>query len=205
VITNSGRHFLPLSHVKKTVVAASMVKLNVIHWHIVDAESFASCSDQFPGLCAEGAYPNSKDSSSPSRNVTKAIYTTAELRALVAFAKSHGVRIMPEWDMPGHGSWGFGMPTLMTSFCRDTLDPTRPELYDFLRKFLTEMGTIFEEKYLFLGGDEVAFTCFDNSPSVAAWMRSKGVECLVNAAALMAANDGQGTPPPQQNDLRLAC
>jgi hypothetical protein len=46
---------------------------------------------------------------------------------------------------------GYGMPELVTSGCRDALDPTRPELYDFLLKFLTEMGSIFKDKYLFLG------------------------------------------------------
>ena len=45
---SSGRHFLPISHVKKTVVAASMAKLNVIHWHLVDSTSFATCSDTYP-------------------------------------------------------------------------------------------------------------------------------------------------------------
>ena len=104
LMIDSGRHFLPLSHVKKTVIAASMAKLNVIHWHLVDAQSFATCSEQFPALCDKGAYPNTEGP--PSRNVSKATYTPAELRELVAFAKSYGVRIMPEWDMPGHGSWG---------------------------------------------------------------------------------------------------
>ena len=62
--------------------------------------------------------------------------------------------------MPGHGSWGYGMPELVTSACKDALDPTRPELYTFMRQFLTEMGGIFEEDYLFLGGDELPLTCY---------------------------------------------
>jgi hypothetical protein len=106
LMIDSGRHFLPLAHVKRVVEAASQVKLNVIHWHITDASSFPSCSDKFPTLCADGAYPNSYSAgptsgSSPSRNVSKAVYTTAELRDVVAFAKGYGVRIQPEWDMPG--------------------------------------------------------------------------------------------------------
>ena len=179
LMIDSGRHFLPISHVKKTVVAASMAKLNVIHWHLVDAQSFASCSELFPALCAEGAYPNKYsadvDRSSPTRNVTKAKYTPAELRDLVAFAKTYGVRIQPEWDMPGHGSWGYGMPSLVTSACTSALDVTRPELYTFLRSFLGEMGSIFSDDFLFLGGDELSTSCFDNSPSVAAWMKAKGL------------------------------
>ena len=102
-------------------------------------------------------------------------YSSAELKEVVAFAKSYGVRIQPEWDMPGHGSWGFGMPELVSSACSSALDVTRPELYTFMQKFLGEMADIFEEKYLFLGGDELATSCFDNSPTIAAWMKAKGL------------------------------
>ena len=77
--------------------------------------------------------------------------------------------------MPGHGSWGYGMPELVSSACRDALDPTRPELYTFLRNFLTEMGQIFTEKYLFLGGDELPLTCYADSPTIAAFMKEKGL------------------------------
>ena len=94
LMIDSGRHFLPISHVKKTVVAASMAKLNVIHWHLVDSTSFATCSAMYPALCADGAYPNLQGP--PSQNVSKATYSPAELHDLVAFAKSHGVRIQPE-------------------------------------------------------------------------------------------------------------
>jgi hexosaminidase len=55
LLIDSGRHFLPISHVKHVVEAAAMLKLSVIHWHIVDSQSFASCSASFPSLCANGA------------------------------------------------------------------------------------------------------------------------------------------------------
>ena len=91
------------------------------------------CGVRYPALCEDGAYPNTYSANdydaSPSRNVSKAVYTPAQLRELVAFAKSYGIRIQPEWDMPGHGAWGMGMPELMASACKDALDVTRPELY----------------------------------------------------------------------------
>lgn len=84
----------------------------------VDSQSFASCSDTFPELCSAGAYPNNFSRSvnvdSPSRNVSKALYSTADLREAVAFAKSRGVRLMPEWDMPGHSSMSMAIPSLAT-------------------------------------------------------------------------------------------
>jgi N-acetyl-beta-hexosaminidase len=145
----------------------------------VDSSSFPSCSDLFPSLCQAGAYPNSYSAAvnvgSPSRGVPKALYTTAELRDVVQFATSRGVRVMPEWDMPGHSSMSMGLPEVATSYCPDALDPTRPALYTFLGQFLGEMRGVFDDDYLFLGGDELSPDCFNLSPSVAAWMKAHGL------------------------------
>ena len=175
VMIDSGRHYLPLAHIKRVVDACAMAKLNVIHWHLVDSQSFASDSETYPRLAKMGAYPNDYSraaASSPSTaEVPKAIYTVEDMKSVVAYARERGVRIQPEWDMPGHGAWGFGHPELMSSSCSNVLDPTRDELYVFLLAFLTEMNGIFTEEYLFLGGDEVSLDCFDNSPTIAAWMK----------------------------------
>jgi hypothetical protein len=181
LLIDSGRHFLPLAHIKHVIQAASMVKLNVLHWHLSDVQSFPVCSEVFPLLCEHGALPNQHSAhadltGSPSKcSVPKANYSLAELRDVVQFAKAHGVRVVPEWDVPGHGSWSMGMPELATSACHEVLDVTRPELYSFLAKFFVEMESVFTDKYLFLGGDEVNPGCFDNSPAVATWMKQRGL------------------------------
>jgi hexosaminidase len=82
----------------------------------------------------------------------------------------------PEWDMPGHGSWSMGMPELAVAAhgaCSSALDVTRPQLYTFLRDFLGEMAGVFEEKFLFLGGDELNAKCFDDNPAISAWMKAR--------------------------------
>jgi hexosaminidase len=177
MMIDSGRHFLPLAHVRRVIDGAALLKLNAIHWHLVDSQSFPSCSVTFPELCEEGAYPNLESAkyepSSPTRNVSKAKYALADLRDIVLFAKGRGVRIVPEWDVPGHGSWGFGKPELTTSYCKNALDPTNPAVYIFLKAFLLEMTEkAFVDDYLFLGGDELNTDCFDKSPAIAAWMKS---------------------------------
>mmetsp|Transcript_65468 Transcript_65468/g.128503 ORF Transcript_65468/g.128503 Transcript_65468/m.128503 type:complete len:333 (+) Transcript_65468:1-999(+) len=144
---------------------ASM-KLNVLHWHLSDSESFPSPSVVYPLLNEKGAwlYP-------------EAAYSVDDLKEVVAYAMERGVRVMPEWDVPGHGSWGFGYPEVMVTDgpCSDTLDPTQQTTYDFLAAFLTEMTSYFPDQYLFLGGDEVSTTCFSESPSVSAWMEENGI------------------------------
>eukprot|EP01045_Picozoa_sp_COSAG04_P010549 COSAG04_NODE_648_length_11585_cov_20.935335_14_plen_50_part_00 len=39
--------------------------------------------------------------------------------------------------------------------CSNTMNPTKDATYTFLAMFLQEVGTIFKDEYLFLGGDEV--------------------------------------------------
>ena len=76
LMIDSGRHYLPVAHVKHTIAAAAMVKLNVIHWHLVDSVSFASCSKAYPQLCQAGGYPNagSEGAGGPFAGVPKAVY-----------------------------------------------------------------------------------------------------------------------------------
>ena len=68
-----------------------------------------------------------------------------DMRELVEYARARGVRVMPEFDVPGHGSWGMGYPALMgcwdagvpgTSKPNGVLDPTNPDVYEFLHTFL---------------------------------------------------------------------
>ena len=161
VLLDTGRHFLPVETLLKFLDTMAMHKMNVFHWHIVDQESFPVQSERFPELAREGAYD------------VFATYSKKDMQAVVAYARARGIRVMPEFDIPGHGAWGFGKPELMG--CDVVLDPTKPAVYDFLRDFLLEMGEIFDDEYLFLGGDEVDFACWDKNPEIAKWMSQEGM------------------------------
>ena len=156
LLVDSGRHFLPVAQLLHTIDALAMNKLNVLHWHIVDDTSFPCGSDAYPALAAHGAYDPT------------AVYAPADLRAVVAYGRERGVRILPEWDVPGHGDWG-GVPGVMG--CPIVLDPTADATYDMLKRFLGEMAGIFSDPWLFLGGDEVDATCWDHNPAIAAWLK----------------------------------
>ena len=75
---------------KATVDALAYNKMNVLHWHIVDGDSFPFQSKTYPALTAEGAYSASH------------VYSHEAIGELVEFAKARGVRVMPEFDTPGH-------------------------------------------------------------------------------------------------------
>lgn len=141
LMIDTARHYMPVKFIEHIIEGMAANRLNVLHWHIVDSSSFPYCSAMFPGLCEKGAY-------SP-----RATFTADQLKSLVDFAEARGVRIMPEFDMPGHGDWEQGEPEIMVldGPCDYTMDPTKDATYKFLAKFLKEVTTIFPDEYLFLG------------------------------------------------------
>ena len=70
------------------------MKLSALHWHLTDSSSFPAGSARFPNLTRAAAF-------SP-----QAVYTPKQMAALVLYAQHRGVRIIPEFDMPAHSSFG---------------------------------------------------------------------------------------------------
>ena len=157
--------------------------MNYMHIHFTDVASFPMASNAYPQLAAEGRMSRlmwkSKD--------TDAVYTAEDLKSLVAYAAERGVRVVPEFDMPGHGAWNYGMPDICLKSCPSVLDVTQDKVYDVLTTFLGEMADIFPDPVLMLGGDEVGLSChdadgkamestaFDLDPAAVARMKNLGI------------------------------
>ena len=92
-----GRHFIPLDVLKRNLDGMAAVKLNVFHWHLSENQGFRIESKKFPKLQemgSDGLY-----------------YTQDEVRDLIAYARDRGIRVVPEFDMPGHSTaWFVGYP-----------------------------------------------------------------------------------------------
>lgn len=159
LMIDTARHFMPVWFLKHIIDGMALHKLNVMHWHIVDDTAFPFVSSAFPHL-SDAAY------------APQATYSASDIQGLLAYAEAKGVRIMPEFDMPGHGDWTKGAPEVMVTDgpCNNTMDPTKDATYDFIARFLKEVTDVFPDPYLFLGGDEVQGHCWAESPSVSSWM-----------------------------------
>ena len=72
----------------------------MLHWHLTDIESFPVQSERYPALSGKGAFR------------PDLIYTKADLTEVVRYGGLRGVRIMPEFDVPGHAGWAFGAPSV---------------------------------------------------------------------------------------------
>lgn len=181
LLVDCSRHFEPVAVIKRTLDAMEVVKLNVFHWHLIDDQGVRIESKAFPKLTSVGSDGQ--------------FYTQQQIRDVVAYANDRGIRVVPEFEMPGHSTaWIYAYPEL-SSGARPTgfraefgiapyaMDPTREETYQFLDRFLTEMVPLFPDAYIHIGGDETSAPDWKSSPRILAYMQSHN---LKDSAALQA-------------------
>ena len=167
-----SRHFEPVSEIERTLDGMAVSKLNVFHWHLSDDQGFRAESKKFPRLTEVAS--------------SGQFYTQDQMREVVACARARGIRVVPEFDMPGHSSswilaypeYGAGedireLPTVF-GIPRAELDPSNEKTYKFIDALVGEMGEIFPDAYFHIGGDETAGTGWLANPRIAEFMKKKG-------------------------------
>jgi hexosaminidase len=164
-----ARHRMPIEVVKRNIEGMAVVKLNVFHWHLSDDQGFRVESKRFPKLQqlgSDGLY-----------------YTQDQVREVIEYASDRGIRVVPEFDVPGHTtSWLAGYPQLASApgpykiernwgVFDPTMDPTRESTYQFLDAFIGEMAALFPDSFFHIGGDEVTGKQWKSSAHIRAFMR----------------------------------
>lgn len=173
LLLDVSRHFEPVDVIKRTLDGMAMVKLNVFHWHLSDDQGFRVESRVYPKLQQLGS--------------DSLFYTQEQIRDIVAYAADRGIRVMPEFDMPGHSSaWFVGYPDLASGpgpfeiartwgTFAPTMDPTRESTYKFLDAFIGEMASLFPDRYWHVGGDEVEPRQWHENAAIQSWMKDHGI------------------------------
>ncbi|KAH1045743.1 hypothetical protein J1N35_036527 [Gossypium stocksii] len=138
---------------------------NVLHWHIIDEQSFPLEIPKYPKLW-NGAYTKWER------------YTVEDASKIVRFAKTRGIHVMAEVDVPGHAeSWGIGYPDLWPSTsCREPLDVTKNFTFDLISGIFSDIRKIFPFELFHLGGDEVNIGCWNNTPHVKQWLKDNNMK-----------------------------
>ncbi|XP_050205175.1 beta-hexosaminidase 3 isoform X2 [Mercurialis annua] len=164
LLIDTSRHYQPLSMIKKVIDAMSYAKLNVLHWHIVDTQSFPLEIPSYPKLW-NGAFSVSER------------YTFSDAAEIVSYAERLGIHVLAEIDVPGHAlSWGKGYPSLWPSKgCQQPLDVSNDFTFKVIDGILSDFSKIFKFKFVHLGGDEVDTSCWASTPHIAKWLKKHGM------------------------------
>ena len=103
LMVDTARHFLPLNALRRQIDGLSFSKMNVLHWHLTDAQSTPYDSVAYPKL-KHGAF------------APGLVYTHADIASIVEYARLRGVQVLVEIDMPGHNyAFGIGYPELIVN------------------------------------------------------------------------------------------
>jgi len=161
-LMDTARHFIPLPKLRNIVDGLASFKLNVLHLHIADAQSFPLEVPDFPNLAKSAFNP-------------KAVFSTAEMKDFVEYARVRGVMVVPELDIPAHSaSWRFADPSI-TADCFDyfathgvinadnlvVLNPASDLTWKAINIILGHFSKTFNtSKYTHVGGDEVEDKCW---------------------------------------------
>ncbi|XP_076091620.1 beta-hexosaminidase subunit beta-like [Mytilus galloprovincialis] len=179
IMLDTARHYLPIWILLKNLDAMSYNKFNVFHWHIVDDQSFPYQSKRFPGLSAKGAY------------TAKHVYTHVDIKRVIDYARLRGIRVIPEFDTPGHtASWGKARKDLLTPCYEngipgvgkynshgeyEILNPTLNRTYKFMEELLGEVVEVFHDNFVHLGMDEAYHACWATNPEISKFMVQNGI------------------------------
>jgi hexosaminidase len=172
---DTARNYFPVDDIKRTLDSMSSVKINTLHWHIVDSQSFPLRLNDFKELADTGAY-------SPSQ-----IYSEDNLKDVISYANARGIDVMLEIDTPGHTSViskshpeFIACPEAAPWYNYANEPPagqlrlTQQPVIDFTAKLFTSLLTKVTSPYFSTGGDEINSRCYTEDPVVSKDLAAKG-------------------------------
>ncbi len=174
LLLDAVRHWLPVEVIKRNLDAMAAVKLNVLHWHLTNDQGFRIESRRFPRLHEMGSDGQ--------------FYRQDEVRDILDCAWQRGIRVVPEFSMPGHAtSWFVGHPELASApgpyaisdtfgGHEATMDTTLEGTLELLREFLSEMISLFPGRFIHLGGDQIDPKAWGSNAAIRARMQGDGFQ-----------------------------
>lgn len=190
LMIDAARHFQPVDVIKRNIDGLAAMKMNVFHWHLVDDQGWRIEMKKHPkliDLASDGMY-----------------YSQEEIKNIVKYADERGILIVPEIDVPGHGSAiltaypeiGSKVITLTggtsekniqgtaiatygvernAGIFSPTLDPSNPKTYQLLSELFDEVCPLFPGAYFHIGGDENEGKDWDANPKIQAFKKKNNL------------------------------
>ncbi|MEO7282545.1 beta-N-acetylhexosaminidase, partial [Gelidibacter sp.] len=192
-----SRHFFEIDYLKETIDRLAMLKMNVLHLHLVDDQGWRIEIKKYPKLTEVGAWRvdqedkhwDGRTETSPDEKGTYGgFYTQEQLKDLVAYAATKNVEIIPEIEMPAHVTSAIasypelscherpvGVPSGGVWPITDIYCAGKDSTFEFLENVLLEVMEIFPSKYIHVGGDEATKTNWAQCPDCKKRMQTEGL------------------------------
>ena len=173
LMIDASRHFMPIDVIKRNLDGMAAVKLNVFHWHLSDDQGFRVECKTFPKLYELGSDGD--------------YYTQVQIKEVIEYADKRGIRVMPEFDLPGHAtSWLTAYPQYASApgpysiernwgIFDPTFNPVPESTYIFFNEFFEEMSELFTDEYIHIGGDENSGKQWDENPEIQKFMKDNNI------------------------------
>ena len=181
MMLDCGRHFFPVSFVKKFIDILAMHNMNVFHWHLTEDQGWRLEIKSHPELTAKSSMRSGTvighnatvDDSIPHGG----FYTQQEARDIVEYARQRHITVIPEIDMPGHTLAALAAyPELGCTggpyevghrwgVYKDVFCLGKESTYKFVQDVIDEVVDIFPAKYFHIGGDESPTVMWEKCPN----------------------------------------
>lgn len=170
-----GRHMFPVSFIKEYIDMMARYKLNTFHWHLTEDQGWRIEIKKYPKLTSVGGYRDQTLIGYLRNNPKQydnerygGFYTQEEVKAVVAYAASKYITVVPEIEMPGHAlaalsaypqfACGKNPGPFKAAYEWGVFDDVfcagKDETFKFLQDVLDEVLPLFPSKYIHIGGDE---------------------------------------------------
>ncbi|MCX6436107.1 MAG: family 20 glycosylhydrolase [Actinobacteria bacterium] len=186
-----SRHYFDAAFIKKTISSLAIFDYNTLHLHLTDDQGWRLESKVFPLLHEVGSIRKQSQNNHGLLELTydgkqhSGYLTHNDVREIVSHARSLGMQVVPEVNIPGHtgallaaypqfgvnkaavevsGRWGIS----------DYLLRPFPETFEFLTKVFEEVASIFPSEYIHVGGDESLIDNWLKDPEVVVFMKENG-------------------------------
>ncbi|KAI9354378.1 glycoside hydrolase superfamily [Pilaira anomala] len=178
ILLDTSRNFYPVKDILRTLTAQSYNKMNVLHWHVTDSQSWPLYMKSHPELSEKGAYS------------AKEVYSEKDVQTVIKHAEGLGIRVIVEIDMPAHtASIAESHPDAL--ICTDVfwapyaaeppagqLNPVKESTNKLVREIVKEATEVFPDSVYHTGGDEINIPCWELHPDIADYSKKNNMTTL---------------------------
>ncbi|WP_346239541.1 beta-N-acetylhexosaminidase [Niabella insulamsoli] len=127
-----GRHFFPVDFVKRYIDYIALHKMNYFHWHLTEDQGWRIEIKKYPKLTEVGAWRNGTiigrfPGTGNTNEKYGGFYTQEQVKEIVKYAADRFITVVPEIEMPGHGSAAIAAYPYLSCF------PEKPTYDYFIR------------------------------------------------------------------------